>query len=55
MRKPSLFFEQRFVWPKDKDGNIIWPEWAREKDPKALSQIAKLLADGVSVAATGGP
>jgi hypothetical protein len=51
----KFVFEQRFVWPKDKDGNIIWPEWAREKDPKALSQIAKLLADGVSVAATGGP
>jgi hypothetical protein len=24
------------VWPEDKDGNIIWPEWAKDKSGRAL-------------------
>ena len=27
--------EEHVVWPKDKDGNIIRPEWAQEKKPEA--------------------
>jgi hypothetical protein len=23
------------VWPKDKDGNIIWPDWAKDKSGRA--------------------
>ena len=31
----KFVFEKRFVYPKDKDGNIIWPEWMQEKKPQA--------------------
>jgi hypothetical protein len=31
----KIVIEERIVWPKDKDGNIIWPEWAKDKSGRA--------------------
>ena len=31
----KFVFEERIVYPRDKDGNIIRPEWAQEKKPEA--------------------
>jgi hypothetical protein len=31
-----MVIENRVVWPTDKDGNIIWPEWAKDKSGRAL-------------------
>ena len=31
----KFVFEERIVYPRDKDGNIICPEWAQEKKPEA--------------------
>jgi hypothetical protein len=33
--KEPLKITSTVVWPKDKDGNIIWPEWMQEQKPKA--------------------
>ena len=30
-RETKYVVESHVVWPKDKDGNIIWAEWAKEK------------------------
>ena len=30
----------RVVWPKDKDGNIIWPEWMLEQKPEAYGAMS---------------
>jgi hypothetical protein len=31
----KFVLEERIVWSKDKDGNIIWPQPAEEKRPEA--------------------
>jgi hypothetical protein len=35
-RETKYIVTSRVVWPKDKDGNIIWPEWAKDKSGRAL-------------------
>jgi hypothetical protein len=30
-RETKYVVESHVVWAKDKDGNIIWPEWAKDK------------------------
>jgi hypothetical protein len=30
-RENKIVVKRTVVWPKDKDGNIIWPEWAKDK------------------------
>ena len=30
-RETKYVVTSHVVWPKDKDGNIIWPEWAKDK------------------------
>jgi hypothetical protein len=30
-----LVVEERIVWPKDKDGNVIRPSWWKEDEPGA--------------------
>jgi hypothetical protein len=30
----KFVIEERVVYPKDKDGNIIWPEWMLEQKPE---------------------
>jgi hypothetical protein len=32
----KIVIERRVVFPKDKDGNIIWPEWAKDKSGRPL-------------------
>jgi hypothetical protein len=29
--RETKYVESHVVWAKDKDGNIIWPEWLRTK------------------------
>ena len=31
----KIVVTSRVVWPEDKDGNIIWPEWAKDKSGRA--------------------
>jgi hypothetical protein len=31
----KFVLEERIIWPRDQDGNIIWPEWAQEKKSEA--------------------
>jgi len=35
-REIKYVVKSHVVWPKDKDGNIIWPEWAKDKSGRAL-------------------
>jgi hypothetical protein len=34
-RETKYVVTSHVVWPKDKDGNIIWPEWAKDKSGRA--------------------
>jgi hypothetical protein len=35
-REIKYVVKSHVVWPKDKDDNVIWPEWAKDKSGRAL-------------------
>ena len=38
----KIVIRKRVVWPKDKDGNVIWPEWAKDKSgcPQPINGVS---------------
>ena len=41
-RETKYVVRSHIVWPKDKDGNIIWPEWAKDKSgcPQPINGVS---------------